>query len=157
MKLTKSPHNEILHFLIFILKISWISCTWRSQYWYENLFQYCIPVQYQYCDLKKIYILLVYYSIVVSIVIGIVEMLLLVLSITDTSSWVDQFLKQLFLCRCIIILTLFITDICLGKSGNKDDIPVMILSMVQQNRTQFKTFHNRTINVIITFCYLVEL
>ena len=31
----------------------WISCIWRSQYWYTNLFQYCIRVLYQYCDLKK--------------------------------------------------------------------------------------------------------
>ena len=33
--------------------VPWISCTWRSQYWYKNLFQYCIQVLYQYCDLKK--------------------------------------------------------------------------------------------------------
>jgi tricorn protease-like protein len=24
-----------------------------AQYWYKNLFQYCIPLLYQYCDLKK--------------------------------------------------------------------------------------------------------
>ena len=32
-----------------------------------------------------------------------------------------------------------------------------ILEHIAEQNLHFKTFHNRTINVIITFCYLVEL
>ena len=70
-----------------------ISCNWRSQYWYTSIvhntgIKICSSIVYQYCDLKKIFFYLCRDELcivltVVSIVIGIVEMLdLLYLAIT---------------------------------------------------------------------------
>ena len=34
----------LINLFLFLYYIFRISCTWGSQYWYQNLFQYCIPV-----------------------------------------------------------------------------------------------------------------
>ena len=74
-----AEHKLVQNTIATLIFFYWISCTWRSQYWYTSIvhntgIKICSSIVYQYCDLKKNFFLLVY-SIVVSIVIGIVEML----------------------------------------------------------------------------------
>jgi hypothetical protein len=61
-KLTKSKYAIYINTIFYYQTpgSGWISCTWRSQYWYTSIvhntgIKICSSIVYQYCDLKKIF------------------------------------------------------------------------------------------------------